>query len=805
MPLFIVESPAKCKKIQGFLGSEWRVLATMGHIRTLQKDLDAIGLDRDFEPKYEWMYTEKSKAISQIREAASDYAPSDIYLASDDDREGEAISYSVCTLLRLDPLKINRVVFHEITASAIRLAVSQPRHIDMNKVMAQQTRAMLDMLIGFTMSPLLWKRFGYKSNRNCGLSAGRCQIPALRLIVERENTIMDNNTRRQSEDGWSVSGSWSLLDKSPQGIFEFSGKLRDCLEDEESAINYLEIHSRQFVATIIENNIKNTIENAPKPLITSTLQQQASAMFHCGPTVTMKIAQTLYEAGHITYMRTDHDVLSQEAIQNAHNWILHNLGKDYVGHMKMPEKIIKNTLDKTKTQNISTPQAAHEAIRPTHFEMRELQGEYSPLERKIYGLIWQRAVQSTMSACQMQKMQILFEFDDEHDNDFIWESECKRTIFPGWKKIGRVADIDIENDDADLEDNHVWKMSETLCKGKKIIWTMLNAAPNETRPISRFTEATLVRELEKKGIGRPSTFATLISTIQERGYAQIQNIPGKEMIVKSHTLLNHGQWPPLLKETKKNIGSEKNKLVPTEQGIKVLEYLLELFSDLFEYEFTANMEKKLDKISEGEEFWKEVLRSTWENYKDRYEQSKKLAKQLYSNDVKNGESEINKVVDGIEWDGKPVIKKKGPYGYYVSCSIGNVSILEKDDTSEILKKISAKVSGNESGCNENILGNWTNYVVRKGPYGPYILKKGLKKAIFVKLLDTVDVMNIHLMSEKDIETLYKSGLEKRKSFNKSQISRGGHGGRGKSNGSRRGGETGGETSNCIIISDTTPL
>ena len=276
--LLIVESPAKCKKIQSFLGDGWRVIASMGHIRGLEEDIDALGIHKNWDPKYKWA-TEKGKTLAQIREEAS--KADTIYLASDDDREGEGIALAVCEYLHLNPAITPRAVFHEITKNAVCSAVSNPRTIDMNKALAQQARAMLDMLIGFTMSPLLWGHVG------SGLSAGRCQIPALRLVIEREDEIVVHKTELE----WQITGNWQtvLLDNEQQ--IDFSAELTDNLADEESALNYLQNHSTELRGTVQFNTHKDTFESSPKPLITSTLQQQASAIYSIGPKQTMRAAQ----------------------------------------------------------------------------------------------------------------------------------------------------------------------------------------------------------------------------------------------------------------------------------------------------------------------------------------------------------------------------------------------------------------------------------------------------------------------------------------------------------------------------------
>ena len=766
MPLLIVESPAKCKKIQEFLGNDWKVIATMGHIRALEEDLKAVGIESDFEPRYRWILPDKSKAIAQLKEYAKLYSPSQIYLASDDDREGEAISYSVSTLLSLNPANTPRAVFHEITAKAVRNAVENPRRIDMHRVNAQQARAMLDMMIGFTMSPLLWKQFGFNKQQGCALSAGRCQIPALRLVVEREEQIL----QFKAENSWKINGKWAISTQQNQ---QFQAHLLDSLEDEESALNYMENHYNTQNALVTNTSLQPTTESPPKPLITSTLQQQASALFHIGPKISMRAAQTLYEAGHITYMRTDQAILSQEAITQAQNWIQHNLGQDFIGLRRGHS-----------TTNLSQQgvQAAHEAIRPTHFEIRELPGNFTPIERKIYSIIWQRAIQSTMSPSKGEKIIVQFQFTDEPD--FTWQAEFTRTTFPGWRVLGRVADLD-RNDAEDGPDENlakVWEVAKRISQGDTLSWQTLQAVPQESRPPSRYTEATLVRELEKLGIGRPSTFASLIATIQERSYVATQDIPGKEISVREHSLLGPGMWPPVSKETMRKIGQEKNKLVPTIQGRNVLMYLLGNFSDIFEYPFTARMETRLDLIADGRESWKDILRDTWTSYKDRYESAKQGCLVVASERrtaAKAAEAALEPL-EGVVWENKPVFKKSGPYGPYVSCLGGKlkVSITDTDGPEEISAKIAAKAGGGTASTAPGTLGDWKNYICRQGPYGPYIMKKGLKKAQFAKLPGTIDPSAVKDMSENDIEALYNAGLGNKSTGNWRGGGRGGRGGRG---------------------------
>jgi len=457
--LLIVESPAKCQKIQGFLGPGWRVIATMGHIRSLEEDLGAVGLDRDFEARFQWI-KEKSKAIAQIKDAAA--AATTIYLASDDDREGEAISYSVAVLLKLNVATTPRAVFREVTESAVKAAVAAPRRLDMNRVYAQQARAVLDMMVGFTISPLLWKYVGP------ALSAGRCQTPALRLLVDQEKAIRSHTV----STAWKIKGGWN----------GFDALLTEDLEDEESSVNYLENIHDDSEATVTSAVTKPTTEQPPKPLITSTLQQEASATMSLQPKRTMQIAQRLYEAGYITYMRTDSAVLSEEAAAAAAQWVTEKFGAEYLAAV---------TTKKAKVKGAA--QEAHEAIRPTHFEHTELptDGDWTAPDRKLYRLIWNRATQSVMAAAKGEQRTVEFVATGD-PMEFVWRATWKRQLFAGWRKIGAAAaNLDEEEEE---ESSGNWSTAEKIVEGTKLSWNTLEAWPQYSKPAARYTEATLVRE-----------------------------------------------------------------------------------------------------------------------------------------------------------------------------------------------------------------------------------------------------------------------------------------------------------------------
>lgn len=785
MNLVIVESPAKCKNISEILGPGFKVLATMGHIRALEEDLDAVGINRDFEPRFRFL-KEKARATAPIMEAAK--GAKTIYLAADDDREGEAIAYSVACLLKKDPLSFPRSVFHEITAKAIKEAIANPRRIDMNRVYAQQARSVLDMMVGFTISPLLWKHVAKK------LSAGRCQTPALRLVVERENQIKSHTTQT----------SWILKGKFKSQSLTFDAKMSDDLEDQESAMNYLENVNANDTVTVKSNTTKPWTASPPKPLITSTLQQEASALHKVNPKSTMKIAQALYEAGHITYMRTDFAILSEEAIQQAQAWVLEHHGEKYV---QAPTKV-KAPTKKKVDESVPQAQEAHEAIRPTHFEVTELPGDWTPTDRKIYALIWKRAVQSTMTSAKGDSLSLLTLV--AKDEDFEWSSTWKRTTFDGWQILGKSVDIDSASDDDESPSEAIWKAASSIRPGSEVKWLNLIAEPKRSKASARFTEATLIRELERRGIGRPSTFASLVETLFDKTYIDKQDIPGSK--AQQTTLsTTPNTWPPTTIITQISLGAEKQKLVPTPLGESVLNFCVKEFPQLFAYEFTAQMERRLDSVSKGDEQWKTICRDTWTSYSDDHKrlsdrasapsQSEKVNdfgdgfKAVMSKSgpllVQEAKANGTKVLASMdpgprvqvpdkttfytlpkdtnileitkeealefirtleaerrvgEFDGKTIIKKKGPYGEYLESGSYKIPFIEEDTMETILAKFTAK---KESSSKLTRVGP---YIFTVGQYGPYMYKENVKKKIFVSVPATIDPKRL---TEKEADALYK--------------------------------------------------
>lgn len=768
--LLIVESPAKCSKIQGFLGSRWKVIATMGHIRALEASIDAIGIDRNFDARYEFV-KEKAKAIAQLKECAKQ--ASAVYLAADDDREGEAIAYSVAVLLKLDVKTTPRVIFREITKTAIMNAVQSPGKLNMDRVNAQQARAILDMMVGFTISPLLWKFVGQ------GLSAGRCQTPALRLVVEKERSIQDF----KAESFWAIQGIWS----APTGTFDAT--MLDVVEDEESAKNYLENVHEDTTAVVTSTEIRSTTESAPKPLITSTLQQEASALYQSQPKNTMKIAQRLYEQGYITYMRTDHPVLSEEAHEAATAYVRTKYGEQFIG----PHVKAKASQD---------AQEAHEAIRPTDMEMTDLpvQEDWSAVDRKLYRLIWNRTIQSVMAPSKGEVQDVKFRIVED-PGEFPWLATWKRITFQGWKRVSQaLANLD-EEEDAEAPTGS-WTIGASLEEGDTIHWVKLATTPKETRAPTRFTEATLVRELERKGIGRPSTFASLIDTLLEKKYVDKRDVVAKEIHITTHHIDAVNQWPPTITTTPKRIGAEKNKLTPTALGLSALEFCLKEFPQLFAYTFTRDMEEQLDEISQGGREWRSVCQATWDAYREKYDAMKQATgtqttsarQHVFSNGIKAVQSKKGPLlliegatkdetkfygwptgvsfasitedvatahVDALrrreenlqlgDYEGEPMVRKKGPYGEYVTCGKTLVPFVLNDTPEMIREKIRLK--------RDSVLHRLGPFEFRKGPYGVFMFKTDAVKKQFVNVPASINPV---VLTEEAAVKIFQTGLQMNK-------------------------------------------
>lgn len=801
MNLVIVESPAKCSKIQGFLGPGYRVVASMGHIRALEESLEAVGLDTDFEPRFEFIST-KAATLKNLREAAK--GARQVYLAADDDREGEAIAYSVALLLNLPLDTTPRIVFHEITETAIKAALANPRRLHMNRVWAQQARSMLDLLIGFTLSPLLWSHVAR------GLSAGRCQTPALKLLVEREETIQTFT----STSSWRVQGTWTVAGASQakaQGQALFAS-LVDSLEAEEDALTYLENRKNQPTLVVHSTTTRPWTAKPPPPLMTSTLQQQASALYGMSPKATMSIAQKLYEAGHITYMRTDTTALSAEATAEARAWVTTNHGPDFLGPGDL-KPVTKGPKAPGDLKEGPKAQEAHEAIRPTHMETDEVDTEGG---QRLYTLIRNRTLQSVMAAARGETCTVILHAPDEvaaNEEVLPWSMTQKRTTFEGWRRQGvNVAVLEEDEATTATADEQGWAATTALAKGNIVTWATLQAAPHDTKPPGRMTEAILVRELEQKGIGRPSTFSSLIATVQDRGYAVLMDVAGTDVALTTYSLVSPSAWPPTKTTITKKVGQERKKLVPTPLGLSALVFLEKHFSHLFAYSFTSGMETRLDQVEQGTYAWKQVLRDTWSTYKDTYTTLRAAPsagaanpkiKELGTDGLKavlskkgplllRGTTKEDTVFYGWPsglafsditeeigraflaaaaaaaaatevWNGHPLIRKTGPHGPYVRWNGTTLSVKSDESLESIKERLTAKTSAGTTGAATGPLKTFKDYVIRSGPYGPYILKPALKKPQFVSVPKTV---TIDTLTESEVAALYTQGLAAKKRFKK---------------------------------------
>ena len=569
--LVIVESPAKAKTIQKYLGKDFEVKSSFGHIRDLPKKGMGINLE-NFTPDYE-ISADKKKVVADLK-AASKKAET-VWLASDEDREGEAIAWHLAQELKLKSENTKRIVFHEITKNAILKAVENPREIDQNLVNAQQARRVLDRIVGFEMSPVLWKKV------KPGLSAGRVQSVAVRLIVEREKEIREF----KPVPTYKVEGVFTNLEKQ-----EISAKLKKDFTKEQNAENFLnQVQNIDF--KVLNIDVKPAQRSASAPFTTSTLQQEASNRLGYGVTTTMRVAQRLYEEGYITYMRTDSVNLSQEAINAAKSQILKEFGEEY----SQPRNYV------TKS---ASAQEAHEAIRPTDFGVKSI-GDAQL--NKLYQLIYKRTLASQMANAKLEKT-IIEIGNPELPQHF--EAQGEVIVFDGFLRAYGIY----KNEDEEQEDGD--KILPKVSVGEALAYKKITAVEKFSRPVSRFTEAGLVKKLEELGIGRPSTYAPTIQTIQNREYVDKREIEPKEREIVKLTLTKTGLKKEILTE---KFGGDKNKFVPTDIGIVVNDFLTTNFNEILDYGFTAKVEQDFDEIAKGEEKWKDVLKNFYSSFHPKIE------------------------------------------------------------------------------------------------------------------------------------------------------------------------------------------
>jgi len=604
--LVIVESPAKAKTIEKFLGKDFIVKSSYGHIRDLAKKNLGVDINDNYEPQY-IVPEDKESVVKELKKNAKDAKM--VWLASDEDREGEAIAWHLFKVLELDPKKTRRIVFHEITKDAIQNAIKNPRPIDENLVNAQQARRILDRLVGFELSPVLWKKV------KPSLSAGRVQSVAVKLLVEREREIMNF----KSESYFKVSGIFQTKAKN-----ELKADLNERLKYKKDVLSFLEKNkSAEF---IINNVVKKPGKKSPSPpFTTSTLQQEASRKLGFSVAQTMAVAQRLYEAGKITYMRTDSVNLSSMAINTAQKVILDEFGEKYL-------KIRKFT---TKTKGA---QEAHEAIRPTFIDKPSVAG--TEREKRLYELIWKRTIASQMSDALLEKTTINIDISNVQDKKFVASGEVLK--FDGFLKVY------IESMD-DERDEETKGLLPAVTKGEKLNYQSIIAIERFTYHPPRYTEASLVKKLEELGIGRPSTYAPTISTIQNRGYVIKEDRPGKERNYVAISLKNNN----INVETKKEItGAEKSKLFPNDIGMVVNDFLDDHFDEIMNYNFTATVEEEFDEIAQGNLPWTKMIDKFYKPFHQRVDETLKTSARSVGERILGNDPET----------GKPVIAKIGPYG-----------------------------------------------------------------------------------------------------------------------------------------------
>lgn len=575
--LVIVESPAKAKTIEKFLGKDFFVTSSMGHIRDLEKKDFGIDIQNNFTPKYE-ITPDKKKLVTELKKLVKE--SNLIWLASDEDREGEAISWHLMETLGLDPEKTKRIVFHEITKEAILNAVQNPRPLDINLVNAQQARRVLDRIVGFEVSPVLWKKV------KPSLSAGRVQSVAVRLIVEREREIINFT----STSAFRVAATFLVPEKDGK-ITELKAELNRRFDTQDEANAFLEkCKNSEFQ---ISEVVKKPARRSPAPpFITSTLQQEASRKLGFSVSQTMSIAQKLYESGKITYMRTDSVNLSGLAIAAAKQKIISTLGEKY--HQVRQYK--------TKAKGA---QEAHEAIRPAYLDQEEISG--TSQEKKLYDLIWKRTIASQMSEAELEKTTVTVDISNTSEK-FIATGEV--LIFDGFLRVY------IESDDDEDQNGGTKGLLPPLTARQILRWNKIQATERYTQKPPRYTEASLVKKLEEQGIGRPSTYAPIITTVQNRGYVVKEDRPGTE---REYTELVLSGQKITAKVKTEITGAEKSKLFPTDIGMVVNDFLIKYFDLIMDYNFTAKVEKEFDEIAEGELVWNDMIRSFYDPFHSKVE------------------------------------------------------------------------------------------------------------------------------------------------------------------------------------------
>ncbi len=622
--LLIVESPAKAKTIEKILGKDFQVKSCFGHIRDLEKAGMGIDVENGFKPRY-IVPADKEKVVNDLKKLSKN---SEVWLATDEDREGEAISWHLCEVLGLDPKTTKRIVFHEITKPAIKAAVDNPRLLDMNLVMAQQARRILDRIVGFELSPVLWRKMSMRNN----LSAGRVQSVAVRIIAEREREI----NAFTPTSTFKIEALFTAKDISDKNVtFAAEGKKQSAAEDAEAFLKSC-IGADYKVADI---QVKPGKRSPAPPFTTSTLQQEASRKLGYGVARTMQIAQRLYENGYITYMRTDSVNLSDTALGDITNTVKGMYGEEYHQFRKF----------KNKNENA---QEAHEAIRPTYMSNSSIE---DPDWQRLYELIWKRTMASQMSDAELEKTIAKISISTNKDELTATGEVLK---FDGFLKVYRE-----DRDDDDVKEEEAQEgMLPPLNVDQELPLSAMKATERFSRPLPRYTEASLVKKLEELGIGRPSTYAPTISTILKRGYVEKRDKDGVKRDYRVLVLKDDA----INKITEQeNTGAEKSKLFPTDLGLVVTDFLKQYFDDIMDYTFTARIEEEFDEVAEGKMKWNRMILDFYSPFKKDVEKTIETAERI------KGERELGSDPDS----GKPVVARMGRYGPMVQ--IGGVGDEEK--------------------------------------------------------------------------------------------------------------------------------
>ncbi|MDY5772459.1 MAG: type I DNA topoisomerase [Bacteroidaceae bacterium] len=696
--LVIVESPAKAKTIGKFLGKDYKVMSSYGHIRDLKQKSFSIDT-QTFQPEYE-IPEDKQKIVESLRNEAK--KTGNVWLASDEDREGEAISWHLAEVLNLDVAKTKRIVFHEITQTAIQEAIAHPRNIDLNLVNAQQARRVLDRIVGFKLSPVLWRKV------KPSLSAGRVQSVAVRLIADRENEIRNF----QATSSYAVIAQFEVVQADGQTNV-VKADLNRRFASEEEARDFLErCKDATFSVSRLE---KKPVKRSPAPpFMTSTLQQEAVRKLGYPVALTMRLAQQLYEAGLITYMRTDSLNLSSLCLNSSKKLIQETMGEQY----SKPRQF------HTKAKGA---QEAHEAIRPTFMDRETIDGTQQ--EQKLYQLIRQRTLASQMADATFERTTATIAISGMEET---FEANGEVMLFDGFLKVYR------ESSDDDVENPDTVRLLPPLKKGQELQTQQIIAEERFTQRPARYNEASLVHKMEELGIGRPSTYATIITTIQQRGYVERGNKKGQErsstQLVMSHGTIN--------KVTKTEVaGAEKNKLLPTDVGMVVNEYLLSEFPDILDYNFTAKVEKDFDAVAEGKKEWTKLMKRFYEKFVPEVDKAIQT-----KTEHKVGE----RILGTDPVSGRTVSAKIGPFG--PMAQLGNVNDAEKPQFAPLLKGMSLETITLEAALElfklPRHLGEFEGkeVVVNNGRFGPYVLCD--KK--YVSIPKTLDVMTISLEEASEL-------------------------------------------------------